>query len=70
MAMLVLLLFLTFSVFIVNPKKLLHTMANPVIIVACLPGKRKQEDKTRKESLAAHAPPLCVFFNTVCVCVF
>ena len=47
---LLLLLFLTFSVLVVNPKKLLYTVANPAR------GLLKREKRT-KEKVWQHTPP-------------
>ena len=44
-----LLLFLTFSVMVVNPKKLLYTVTNPA-----RRGLLSREKKRKKKSLAAH----------------
>ena len=46
-----LLLFLTFSVLVANPRKIMNTAANP----AC--GLLNREERTKKESLAAHHNP-------------
>ena len=47
-----LLLFLTFSVLVANPKKLLYTVANPA---RGLPAEQGKENKIK--SLAAYPPP-------------
>ena len=48
--MLVLLVFLTFSVFVANPKKMFYTVANPAR------GLLNREKRTKRESLAAQPP--------------
>ena len=45
------LLFLTFSVLVANPKKLLYTVANPAR------GLLNREKRTKEKSLAAYPPP-------------
>ena len=49
--MLLMLLFLTFSALVANPKKLLYTVANPAR------GLLNREKKKKKKSLAAPPPP-------------
>ena len=49
--LLLLLLFLTFSALVANPKKLLYTVANPAR------GLLNREKKEEKKSLAAHPHP-------------
>ena len=46
-----LLLFLASSVLVDNPKKLLYTVTNPAR------GLLNRENRTKRESLAAHPPP-------------
>ena len=58
MLLLLLLLFRTFNVLVANPKKLLHTVANP----ACglLNGEKRTKEEVWQNTLPPH-PPHCSF---------